>query len=227
MGPSRVVGSTSQRNNGPMRCHQQQLLKAQWTHPEPSAASLRKTMGPCEVSGSICYKCSGPIRRYRQHLSKKQWAQAKLASAAAANTMGPSGGIGSTFQSNNGPERSSRHHLLQMFWAHPAAPAAPLTSYQWQLNTMGPFEGVGSISAGTAHIINMGQIDTIGRISLNLEVGPLVVPVHFYSMGPCGLFQLQRSNCTWVVPTTTTKVFDIMCSHMLLQHVTLGLSQFR
>ncbi len=133
-----------------------------------------------------------------------------MASAAAANTMGPSGGIGSTSQRNNGPERSSRHHLLQMLWAHPAAPAAPLTSYQQQLNTMGPFEGVGSISAGTAHIINMGQIDTIGRISLDFEVGPLVVPVHFYSMGPCGLFQLQRSNCTWVVPTTTTKVFDIM-----------------
>src|SRR6266849_5892846 len=119
--------------------------------------------------------------------------------------MGPSGGIGSTFQSNNGPEQSSRHNLLQMFWAHPAAPAAPLTSYQWQLNTMGPFEGVGSISAGTAHIINMGQIDTIGRILLDFEVGSLVVPVHFYSMGPCGLFRLQRSNCTWVLPTTTTK----------------------
>src|SRR5712691_6596656 len=70
---------------------------------------------------------------------------------------------------------------------------------------MGPFEGVGSISAGTAHIINMGQIDTIGRISLDFEVGPLVVPVHFYSMGPCGLFQLQQSNCTWVLPTTMTK----------------------
>src|SRR5260370_22289855 len=70
---------------------------------------------------------------------------------------------------------------------------------------MGPFEGVGSISAGTAHIINMGQIDTIGRISLDFEVGPLVVPVHFYSMGPCGLFRLQRSNCMWVLPTTTTK----------------------
>src|SRR6266852_1240992 len=116
--------------------------------------------------------------------------------------MGPSGGISSTSQRNNGPEQSSRHHLLQMLWAHPAA---PLTSYQQQLNTMGPFEGVGSISAGTAHIINMGQIDTIGRISLDFEVGPLVVPVHFYSMGPCGLFQLQRSNCTWVLPTTTTK----------------------
>jgi hypothetical protein len=75
---------------------------------------------------------------------------------------------------------------------------------------MGPFEGVGSISAGTAHIINMGQIDTIGRISLDFEVGPLVVPVHFYSMGPCGLFRVQRSNCTWVLPTTTTKVCDIM-----------------
>src|SRR6266852_5387934 len=123
--------------------------------------------------------------------------------------MGPSGGISSTSQRNNGPEQSSRHHLLQMLWAHPAA---PLTSYQQQLNTMGPFEGVGSISAGTAHIINMGQIDTIGRISLDFEVGPLVVPIHFYSMGPCGLFQLQWSNCTWVVPTTTTKVFDIMCT---------------
>src|SRR5713101_4239532 len=77
---------------------------------------------------------------------------------------------------------------------------------------MGPFEEVSSISAGTAHIINMGQINTIGRILLDFEVGPLVVPIHFYSMGPCGLFQLQRSNCTWVVPTTTTKVFDIMCS---------------
>src|SRR6266852_8255872 len=121
--------------------------------------------------------------------------------------MGPSGGISSTSQRNNGPEQSSRHHLLQMLWAHPAA---PLTSYQQQLNTMGPFEGVGSISAGTAHIINMGQIDTIGRISLDFEVGPLMVPVHFYSMGPCGLFRLQWSNCTWVVPTTTTKVFDIM-----------------
>src|SRR6266849_4163368 len=119
--------------------------------------------------------------------------------------MGPSGGIGSTSQRNNGPERSSWHHLLQMLWAHLAAPTAPLTSYQQQLNTMGPFEGVGSISAGTAHIINMGQIDTIGRISLNFEVGPLVVPVHFYSMGPSRLFRLQRSNCTWVLPTTTTK----------------------
>src|SRR6266852_7490896 len=29
-------------------------------------------------------------------------------------------------------------------------------------------------------------------------------------MGPCGLFRVQRSNCTWVLPTTTTKVCDIM-----------------
>src|SRR6266849_4393357 len=141
-----------------------------------------------------------------------QWAHPRMSAAPLKKVMGPGEvGIGSTSQRNNGPERSSRHHLLQMLWAHPAAPAAPLTSYQQQLNTMGPFEEVGSISAGTAHIINIGQINTIGRISLDFEVGPLVVPVHFYSMGPCGLFQLQQSNCTWVVPTTTTKVFDIMC----------------
>src|SRR6266849_5109094 len=116
--------------------------------------------------------------------------------------VGPSRVVGSTSQRNNGPEQSFRHHLLQMLWAHPAAPAAPLTSYQQQLNTMGPFEGV-------------------GRISLDFEVGPLMVPVHFYSMGPCGLFQLQRSNCTWVVPTTTTKVFDIMCKyHHVATHST-------
>src|SRR6266849_1888792 len=92
-----------------------------------------------------------------------------------------------------------------MQWAHSASLAAPLRKI------MSPFEEVGSISAGTAHIINMGQIDTIGRISLDFEMGPLMVPIHFYSMGPCGLFRLQRSNCTWVLPTTTTKVFDIMC----------------
>src|SRR6266852_4455313 len=80
---------------------------------------------------------------------------------------------------------------------------------------MGTFEEVGSISAGTAHIINIGQINTIDRISLDFEVGPLVVPVHFYSMGPCGLLRLQRSNCTWVVSTTTTKVFDIMCDKLV------------
>src|SRR6266849_4588930 len=117
----------------------------QWAHSKNSAAPLRKTMGPGEVSGSICYKCSGPIRRYRQHLSEKQWAQAKFAAESAINAVGPSPDIGSTSQSSNGPRRSSRHHLLQMFWAQPSAPAAPLTSYQWQLKTMGPFEGVGSI----------------------------------------------------------------------------------
>src|SRR6266849_5391357 len=86
-----------------------------------------------------------------------------------------------------------------MQWAHSASLAAPLRKI------MSPFEEVGSISAGTAHIINIGQIDTIDRISLDFEVGPLMVPVHFYSMGPCGLFRLQWSNCTWVLPTTTTK----------------------
>src|SRR6266852_5706579 len=118
MGPSRVVGSTSQRNNGPMRCHQQQLLKAQWTHPEPSAAPLRKTMGPCKVSGSICYKCSGPIRRYWQHLSEKQWAQAKLAAESAINAVGPFTDVGSTSQRSNGPRRSWHQQQLQIRWAH-------------------------------------------------------------------------------------------------------------
>src|SRR5713101_2021063 len=108
MGPSRVVGSTSQRNNGLMRCHQQQLLKAQWTHPEPSATPLRKTMGPCEVSGRICYKCSGPIQRYRQHNSEKQWAQVKLAAEDAINEVGTSIDVGSTSQRSNRPRQSWR-----------------------------------------------------------------------------------------------------------------------
>src|SRR5258708_4124934 len=141
--------------------------------------------------------------------------------AASTSAIGPSECISSASQKSNGPKRSNRQQYLLMQWAHLSASVVP------PRNIIGQSEAIGSnICRCNGHILGQSPRNSgpkrsywqqwqqlmqwahpnvLAASSLNYGSGlTRSICPYFLLMGPSGLSQNHGSNCTWVLPTTTT-----------------------
>ena len=219
LGPSEGISSSCQKNPGPIRGYRQQLPEDLWAQARPLAAAAQRSLGPSDTIGSSCPKVTGPIQGYWQQLPKKFWAHMRSSAAAAERSLGPSKTIGSSCPKICGPKQNHQQQLPQSYWAHPRSLAAAAEKI------LGPSEVINSscrkISGPKRDYRHHWQhhLQEIfwahSRLSATsywiMTVGPLLIFVHWCSMGPCGFYRDNRSICTWVFTYTSYIFCNIMC----------------
>ena len=89
MGLYKGIERSCQKNDGPIRSHQQQLLQLQWAHMRASGGAAKKVMGPYEAIGNSCCNCNGPIWGHQEELPKNDGPIQKHWQHLIENNNGP------------------------------------------------------------------------------------------------------------------------------------------